>query len=162
MSAADPTTPDLEALLDQGRLAELRGQTQSARDLYERALHSLVPGTPAWTIARLLLGIGRTHLANRNLGAALDCVEAVIALPEESGMDVAIAEATGDGLAGDEYGFSVSLYQSDLAVGAPYATVGDDYQAGAAYVYGWSDLEGHLFSDGFERGDDSRWSASTL
>jgi diguanylate cyclase (GGDEF)-like protein len=93
MSAADPTTPDLEALLDQGRLAELRGQTQSARDLYERALHSLVPGTPAWTIARLLLGIGRTHLANRNLGAALDCVEAVIALPEESGMDVAIAEA---------------------------------------------------------------------
>ena len=52
MSAADPTTPDLEALLDQGRLAELRGQTQSARDLYERALHSLVPGTPAWTIAR--------------------------------------------------------------------------------------------------------------
>lgn len=68
----------------------------------------------------------------------------------------------GDGLAGDEYGFSVSLYQSDLAVGAPYATVGDDYQAGAAYVYGWSDLEGHLFSDGFERGDDSRWSASTL
>ncbi len=68
----------------------------------------------------------------------------------------------GDGLAGDEYGFSVSLYQSDLAVGAPYATVGDDYQAGAAYVYGWSDLEGHLFSDGFERGNDSRWSASTL
>ena len=68
----------------------------------------------------------------------------------------------GDGLAGDEYGFSVSLYQSDLAVGAPYATVGDDYQAGAAYVYGWSDLEGHLFSDGFERGNESRWSASTL
>jgi diguanylate cyclase (GGDEF)-like protein/putative nucleotidyltransferase with HDIG domain len=93
MPAPDATTPDLEALLDQGRLAELRGQTQSARELYERALHSLVPGTPAWTIARLLLGVGRTHLANRNLGAALDCVEAVIALPDESGMDVAIAEA---------------------------------------------------------------------
>ena len=93
MSAAHPSSPELEALLDQGRLAELRGQEQAARDLYERALHSLAAGTPAWTIARLLLGVGRTHMATRNAGAALDCVEAVLALPQEHGMDVAVAEA---------------------------------------------------------------------
>ena len=92
-----PPAPPLsafEALLDQGRLAEARGQVQSARELYERALHSLSLDTPAQEIARLLIGIGRTHLAARNTGAALDCVEAVLALPDERGMDGVLAEAT--------------------------------------------------------------------
>lgn len=93
MSAPPPPPASLEALLDQGRLAEARGQVQAARDLYERGLHSLTPDTPAWTIAGFLLGVGRSHLADRNTGAALDCVEAVMALPDEAGMGVAIAEA---------------------------------------------------------------------
>ncbi|HEX4932110.1 MAG TPA: hypothetical protein VFV33_02960, partial [Gemmatimonadaceae bacterium] len=93
MPPAHSPSPDLEALLDQGRLAESRGQDQVARDLYERALHALPASTPAWTIAQLLLGVGRSHVATRNTSAALDCVEAVLALPPEEGMDVAAAEA---------------------------------------------------------------------
>jgi len=90
---AVPPLASLEALLDQGRLAEARGQMQAARDLYERGLHSLTPDVPAWSIAQLLMGVGRTHLEGGNTGAALDCVEAVLALPDESGMEVAVAEA---------------------------------------------------------------------
>ncbi|MEP7381187.1 MAG: HD domain-containing phosphohydrolase [Gemmatimonadota bacterium] len=93
MTAAAPAPTWLGALLEQGRLAEARGQVQAARELYERALHSLTVDTPAWSIARLLLGVGRTHLATRNSGAALDCVEAVFALPTEAGMEMGIAEA---------------------------------------------------------------------
>ena len=91
----DAITPaaTLEALLEQGRLAEARGQLQVARDLYERGLHALTPGVPAGTIAQLLLGVGRTHLDGGNTGAALDCVEAVLALPDEAGMAVAEAQA---------------------------------------------------------------------
>ena len=93
MTPPAPAPTWLGALLEQGRLAEARGQVQEARELYERALHSLTVDTPAWSIAQLLLGAGRTHLATRNGGAALDCVEAVFALPDEAGMEVATAEA---------------------------------------------------------------------
>ena len=93
MDAPAPITPALEALLDQGRLAEARGPVQVARDLYERALHTLTPEVPAWVIAHLLMGVGRTHFATRDAGAALDCVEAVLALPDEAGMATAAAEA---------------------------------------------------------------------
>ncbi len=92
MTSPAPAPSWLGALLEQGRLAEARGQVQEARELYERALHSLTTDTPAWGIAELLLGAGRTHLASRNAGAALDCVEAVFALPAEDGMDVATAQ----------------------------------------------------------------------
>lgn len=88
-----PIAPALEALLDQGRLAEARGQVQVARDLYERALHAPPPETPRWVVARLLLGVGRTHLASRNSAAALDCIDAILALPDEPGMDVARVDA---------------------------------------------------------------------
>ena len=93
MLAPAPAPAPLGALLDQGRLAEARGQVLPARELYEHALQSLPSNTPAWTIARLLVGVGRTHLATRNPDAALDCVEAVLGLPDEPGMQVGLAEA---------------------------------------------------------------------
>ncbi|MDP1857850.1 MAG: diguanylate cyclase [Gemmatimonadaceae bacterium] len=86
-------TPPLQALLDQGRLAQARGQHQEARELYERGLHSLTSTTSASTIAQLLLSVGQTHLDTRNTSAALDCVEAAVALAGEPDMDVALALA---------------------------------------------------------------------
>jgi len=93
MAPPPPISPAFEALLDQGRLAEARGQVQAARELYERGLHSLEPDSSAHLISLLLLGVGRTHLAARNAGAAFDCVEAILALPPEPGMDESTVEA---------------------------------------------------------------------
>lgn len=67
----------------------------------------------------------------------------------------------GDGMPHDEYGNSVSIYNGTFAVGAPYSEVGGKIAAGAAYVYDWTDLAGHIFSDGFERGTVWRWSSHT-
>jgi len=67
----------------------------------------------------------------------------------------------GDGWPHDEYGTSVSIYNGTFAVGSPYTEVGGKAAAGAAYIYDWADLAGHLFSDGFERGNSSRWSSHT-
>ena len=86
-------TPPLQALLDQGRLAQARGQHQEARELYERGLHSLTSTTSASSVAQLLLSVGQTHLDTRNTSAALDCVEAAVALAGEPDMDVALALA---------------------------------------------------------------------
>ena len=86
-------TPPLQALLDQGRLAQARGQHQEARELYERGLQSLTSTTSASTIAQLLLRVGQTHLDTRNTSAALDCVEAAVALAGEPDMDAALAQA---------------------------------------------------------------------
>lgn len=67
----------------------------------------------------------------------------------------------GDGMPHDEFGTSVSIYNGTFAVGSPYAAVAGKAAAGAAYIYDWADLAGHLFSDGFERGTTSRWSSHT-
>lgn len=67
----------------------------------------------------------------------------------------------GDGWPHDEYGNSVSIYNGTFAVGSPYTAVAGKTAAGAVYIYDWADLAGHLFSDGFERGNSSRWSSHT-
>ena len=67
----------------------------------------------------------------------------------------------GDGMPHDEYGTSVSIYNGTFAVGSPYTEVSGKAAAGAAYVYDWADLAGHIFSDGFERGTVWRWSSHT-
>lgn len=93
MVAPTPIPSALEALLDQGRLAESRGQVQVARDMYERGLNSMAGDAPTWGVGRLLLGLGRTHLALRLPGSALENVAAVLALPDEPGMPAVAADA---------------------------------------------------------------------
>ncbi|MFN8580409.1 MAG: diguanylate cyclase [Gemmatimonadaceae bacterium] len=91
VSPVDAAT--IESLIEQGRLAEARGQRDSARELYERALHSLRPGASGEQSASLLLGIGRTHFDADNHTAALDSVEAVLSLPIGTVSESAMAAA---------------------------------------------------------------------
>jgi diguanylate cyclase (GGDEF)-like protein/putative nucleotidyltransferase with HDIG domain len=80
-------------MVEQARLAEARGQRDTARDLYERALHSLDPRASGELVASLLLGIGRTHFDAENYGAALECIDSVLALSPDRGTDSTIAAA---------------------------------------------------------------------
>lgn len=91
--ASPANAATIESLIEQGRLAEARGQRDSARELYERALHLLDPSTGGELSASLWLGIGRTHFDADNHTAALDCVESVLALPTSSISHAAIASA---------------------------------------------------------------------
>ncbi|MEO7965160.1 MAG: HD domain-containing phosphohydrolase, partial [Gemmatimonadaceae bacterium] len=87
------STPSLDALVDQGRLAEGRGQFVAARELYERALHSLPSDADPALVAALFVDIARTQLGSRNQTAAADALDAVFALPRQSGMEGALAAA---------------------------------------------------------------------
>lgn len=111
MVAPTPLPPALEALLEQGRLAEARGQVQVARDLYERALDSMASDAPAWGVGRLLLGLGRTHLASRDAEAALARVAAILALPGEPEMAAIAADAV-------ELRGRIHWHEGDLAAAA--------------------------------------------
>lgn len=58
-----------------------------------------------------------------------------------------------DVLPQDQFGFSVSLFQNYLVVGAPYQTVNGNVQQGAAYVYfyngsSWNEMQKLLATDG--------------
>lgn len=88
---ADPLGASFEDLVDQARLAAARGQRETARELYDRAMHALPPDAGAELVASILLGVGATHLDDSNLGAALDCVEAVLAVAHNEKSDVATA-----------------------------------------------------------------------
>jgi len=55
------------------------------------------------------------------------------------------AKLTSNGSIGDQFGQSVSISGSTVAVGAPYAAVGGDFTEGSAYVFvepsgGWADM----------------------
>jgi diguanylate cyclase (GGDEF)-like protein/putative nucleotidyltransferase with HDIG domain len=92
MHADRSLSPTVASLLDQGRLAESRGQRPEARLLYERALHALTRDTPTAVVAEVLLSVGRTY-GDSDVGAALDCVEAVFALPRDPAMELVLAHA---------------------------------------------------------------------
>lgn len=86
-------SPAVESLVEQARLAEARGQRETARDLYERALQALDPNAPGDMIASLTLGVGRTHFDAENYAAALQCVESVLALRDDQAGDATKAAA---------------------------------------------------------------------
>jgi diguanylate cyclase (GGDEF)-like protein/putative nucleotidyltransferase with HDIG domain len=86
-SAAFSTLPD------QGRQAEARGEYQAAREYYERALRELDVDAPLPAVGALLLQIARTHVGAGNTPAAGDCVEAILALPDHTGLEIVLAEA---------------------------------------------------------------------
>jgi hypothetical protein len=64
--------------------------------------------------------------------------------------------------AGDRFGQSVTLFQTTVMVGAPYDDniVGTDTDTGAVYLYDLADFQAHVYSDSFELGDTSAWSAT--
>ena len=86
--------PSVDDLIQQAQLAEREGRRDDARALYERALYSLRARErrQARVVAAALDRAARTQLdANRD--AALDCLEAAIAVAELAGDAGAIGHA---------------------------------------------------------------------
>jgi len=78
-------TKQVQELIEQGKLAEREGRREDARRLFEEALHGLGSSTHAATASALLRWIGRTYHTDGNHAAAIDCLEAALAVAELSG-----------------------------------------------------------------------------
>jgi diguanylate cyclase (GGDEF)-like protein len=74
--------PSVDNLIQQAQIAEREGRRDDARSLFERALYSLRRGGDGKLASSLLRWIARTYLTEANRDAALDCVEAAIAVAE--------------------------------------------------------------------------------
>jgi len=83
----------VEVLIQQAQLAEREGRRDDARSLYERALYSLRRAEDGKTASSLLRWIGRTYQVDANIDAALDCLEAAIAVGQLIGDPGAIGHA---------------------------------------------------------------------
>ncbi len=75
-------TASVDQLIQQAQLAEREGRRHDARALFERALYSLKRESDGKVASSLLRWIGRSYLADADREAALDCVEAAIAIAE--------------------------------------------------------------------------------
>src|SRR5215210_5440615 len=80
----------VDALIEQGQAAEREGRREQARELFERALYQLGDDSRAPLASALLRWIGRTHQVDANLDAALDCLEAALAVARACGDEAAI------------------------------------------------------------------------
>jgi diguanylate cyclase (GGDEF)-like protein len=85
--------PSVDNLIQQAQVAEREGRRDDARSLFERALYSLRPESDAKLASSLLRWIARTYLTEANRDAALDCVEAAIAVAELAGDPASIGHA---------------------------------------------------------------------
>jgi len=88
--------------------------------------------------------VGEPHAA---VGAAYDVGAAYVFVEPTGGWAsmTQTAKLTSNGLNGDQFGQTVSINGSTIAVGAPYAEIGSNFGQGAAYVFvepggGWVDL----------------------
>ena len=85
--------PSVDVLIQQAQLAEREGRREDARLMYERALYSLRRSEDGVLASSLLRWIGRTYQLDADLGAALDCLDAAIAIAELAGDVGAIGHA---------------------------------------------------------------------
>jgi diguanylate cyclase (GGDEF)-like protein len=85
--------PSVETLIQQAQLAEREGRRDDARSLYERALYSLKRAQDGKLASSLLRWIGRTYQLDANADAALDCLEAAIAVAEQTNDGEAVGHA---------------------------------------------------------------------
>jgi putative nucleotidyltransferase with HDIG domain len=85
--------PSVDILIQQAQLAEREGRRDDARSLYERALYSLKRAADGKLASSLLRWIGRTYQFDADPEAALDCLEAAIAVAELVGDTGAVGHA---------------------------------------------------------------------
>jgi diguanylate cyclase (GGDEF)-like protein/putative nucleotidyltransferase with HDIG domain len=83
----------VDALIEQGQAAEREGRREQAREFFERALYLLGDRARAPLASALLRWIGRTHQVDANLDAALDCLDAALAVARACGDEAAIGHA---------------------------------------------------------------------
>ncbi|HEX5970745.1 MAG TPA: HD domain-containing phosphohydrolase [Gemmatimonadaceae bacterium] len=74
----------MRVVVDRGQMWERSGQRESARELYEAALHEGTATTPA-DAAQLLRLIARTWMQDANYAAAIDCASAALMIAELTG-----------------------------------------------------------------------------
>src|SRR5687767_9823647 len=90
----EPPLPNpVQRLVAEGREAELDARRELARDRYEAALRALPGPAHASTASALLRWIGRTYSEGGDAQAALDCLEAALAVAQAAGDADAIASA---------------------------------------------------------------------
>src|SRR5437763_12613548 len=77
--------PSVDILIQQAQLADREGRREDARSMYERALHSLRRSEDGKLASSLLRWIAHSHVADANMEAALDCLEAAIAVAQLAG-----------------------------------------------------------------------------
>ncbi|MFN2566228.1 MAG: tetratricopeptide repeat protein [Gemmatimonadaceae bacterium] len=89
----DETATPVEALIDEGQLAERQGRREVARALYERALYALRDPSQSVTAAGLLRWIGLTYQLDADFDAAFDCFEAALAVSTACGDEAGVGHA---------------------------------------------------------------------
>ncbi|MCE2902296.1 MAG: diguanylate cyclase [Gemmatimonas sp.] len=92
-SPAPVTTRACEVLLEEGQAAERRGQRAEARALYEQALGSLRTEADGARTSTILRWIARTYVGDAQMDAALDCLNAAVAIAEACGDEGAAGSA---------------------------------------------------------------------
>jgi len=90
-ASGSPTAAD--ALVEAARAAERHGAREEARALYERALYLLRGPDQAKLASALLRWVARSHQVDANFDAALDCLEAALAVAEASGCAAEVGHA---------------------------------------------------------------------
>jgi diguanylate cyclase (GGDEF)-like protein len=85
--------PSVDEFIQQAQLAEREGRRNDARASYERALYALRRAEDGKLASSLLRWIARTYQLDADLAAALDCLEAAIAIAELAGDAGAIGHA---------------------------------------------------------------------
>jgi tetratricopeptide (TPR) repeat protein len=86
-------TPSVDILIHQAQLAEREGRRDDARSLFERALYSLRRIEDGSMASTLLRWVARTYQADADIDAAMDCLDAAIAVGELAGDAGAVGHA---------------------------------------------------------------------
>jgi len=75
--------PNLLALIEKARDAERLAQRKAARRHYDTVLGKLDRSTPPCAVAAIMRWIGRTHIDDADLDAALDCFTSALAISQQ-------------------------------------------------------------------------------
>jgi len=75
--------PNLLALIEKARDAERLAQREAARRHYDTVLGKLDRSTPPCAVAAIMRWIGRTHIDDADLDAALDCFTSALAISQQ-------------------------------------------------------------------------------
>ena len=107
------------------------------------AANALFGSSVAISGKTIVVGAGSTTVqGNPDQGAAYVFVEPASGW---SNMSQTAKLTASDGSGGDDFGASIAISGNTVVVGAPYATIGSNFQQGASYVFvepgsGWTDM----------------------
>lgn len=92
-SGARVPRPSAGALIEEAHAAEKQGQRDIARAAFEGALYAVSGEADARNVSAVLRWIARTYIGDADNEAALDCLEAALAVAEANGDHAAAGHA---------------------------------------------------------------------